>query len=260
MPRDKKRKQHKRPTKKLFFERPYGVKLEELLDIYLDVIGNSDAEIDMKIDKISISLIGDRSNNDMIASKLQELQGQLMKATTPDANGNYFYEQELFPLIFNNPIQTRFLADILAVFKYTSELTEDKTIITNASLYDVQRLQKIGYSSLNQSPKDQNKDIQRFALLNSLKLSKSPEEILQLGIANGLLFEKEGKIHFSNTREKTQEGLNEILIDLSFTSDSTDQEVISTLDPEIEGLGFQGGKIVFVNDIKKNDRKRKANS
>lgn len=255
MPQNKKRKQHKRSSKKLFFDRPYGVKLEELLDFYLKVIGDVDAEIDMKIDKVSITLTADRSNNERIAHQLQELQGQLLKATNPDGNGNYQYEQDLFHLIFSNPIQTKFLVDILKVFDYSSELTENKSIITTAPLFEIQRLQKLGYSSTQQVSSDQNKDIQRFAILLSLRSGKSFEEVLQLGIANGLLIEKDGKLHFSDTRENIQNELLEIVEDLSIGSDIAHEIVSSdTAEKEFGGFGFDGGKIVFINS--NNDRKR----
>ncbi len=55
MTRKKKQREQRGSRRKLHFERPYGVKLEDLLDFYMRIIGEMDAELDMKIDNISIS-------------------------------------------------------------------------------------------------------------------------------------------------------------------------------------------------------------
>ncbi|MHA2100585.1 MAG: DUF2067 family protein [Candidatus Kariarchaeaceae archaeon] len=253
MTRKKKQREDKLPRRKLFFDRPYGVKLEELLDIYMEVIGNIDAELDMKIDKISITLSANKSEIDKKVLKLQTLQGQLMKATNGGERSFYEYEQGLFQHIFKSQIQTKFLSQILSVHNYHSELTEDKTIITDAPLNELRRLQALGFTLIQQSPQNQNKDIQRFTTLVSMKTGKSQGEILELCTANGLLFEKDDKLRFSDDKDKILNQIMEIAEDLSLSSDIA-EDILSDDDTDIPGFGFDGGKIVFINSS--NDRER----
>lgn len=246
MTRKKKQREDRRPRRKLHFERPYGVKLEDLLELYMHIVGEMDAELDMKIDKITISLEGNRTELEKTVSELQILQGQLIGATTADENGNYSYEQGLFLHIFKSQIQTQFLTQVIAANNYHSELTEGKTIISNIPLYELKQLQAESYKSINEAPTDQHKDIQKFVSIVSMKTGKLHDEILQLGIANELFTQKDDKLHFANSQEKVMEQIIEIINELSSgTSEEVDSLV--TDDENLGGFGFDGGKIVFVN-------------
>jgi hypothetical protein len=253
MTRRKKKREDKFPQRKLFFDRPYGIKLEDLLDYYMHVIGHMDAELDMKIDKISITLSANKSEIENTVSKLQTLQGQLLKATNVDENTYFHYEQGLFQHIFKTQIQTKFLSQVLSVHNYHSELTEDKTIITDAPLHELRRLQALGFSSMQQSPSGQNKDVQRFSSLVSIKTGKPHDEVLELCIANGLMVEQDDRLRFTDNKEKVLDQIMELVEDLSISSDLA-EDIIIDKDTEIPGFGFDGGKIVFINSS--NDRER----
>lgn len=259
MTRKKKSGEKRKPRHKLHFERPYGVKLEDLLDYYMRIIGDIDTELDMKIDKITITLEANKAELEKTVSNLQILQGQLIRATSQDENGNYTYEQGLFLFIFKSQIQTKFLSQIIRSYDYHSDLNEDKTIVSDISLYELQRIQNIGFHSINKAPRDQNKDIQNFASIVSMKTGRAHDEILQLGIANGLLSNKEGLMHFTDEPNKIMEKIIGIASDLSITPSHSD-DLQSADDEKFGGFGFEGGKIVFVGDRSRNDHERKANS
>lgn len=253
MTRKKKSGEQRKPRRKLHFERPYGVKLEDLLDYYMRIIGDVDTELDMKIDKITITLEANKAELEKTVSNLQILQGQLVRATTQDGNGNYSYEQGLSLFIFKSQIQTKFLSQIIRSYDYHSDLTDDKTIVSDISLYELQRMQNIGYHSINNAPRDQNKDIQNFASIVSMKIGRDHDEVLQLGIANGLLSKKDGNLHFTDEPDKIMEQIIEIALDLS-TTPSPIEDLSGGEDAQFAGFGFDGGKIVFVNAS--NDQER----
>ncbi|MCE7733943.1 MAG: DUF2067 domain-containing protein [Candidatus Heimdallarchaeota archaeon] len=253
MPRTKKSGEQRKPRRKLHFERPYDVKLEDLLDYYMRIIGDVDTELDMKIDKITITLEANKAELEKTVMNLQILQGQLIRATTEDENGNYNYEQGLFLFIFKSQIQTKFLSQIIKSYNYHSDLTDSKTIVSNISLDELQRIQDIGFHSINNAPRDQNKDIQNFASIVSMKTGRAHDEVLQLGIANELLSEKDGNLHFTDDPNKVMEQIIEIAEDLSITPTST-QDIPSVDDEKFGGFGFDGGKIVFVDASNDHER------
>ncbi|MFV2016121.1 MAG: hypothetical protein ACC656_11870, partial [Candidatus Heimdallarchaeota archaeon] len=84
------------------------------------------------------------------------------------------------------------------------------------------------------------------ASILNMKTGRSHNEILQLGLVNGLLMEKDTKLHFTNNRDKVMKQFMEIVEDLSIKPVMT-QDFLSDDNEQYGGFGFDGGKIVFVN-------------
>ena len=244
MSKRRKTRSHRGQSKQIILDKPEGISLDLLLELYLSVVGDYDLDLDMKLDKIKLVLSGDKIKNEKISQNLLKLQGQLLRATRSDMSGMYHYEQSLFPHLFKTQVSTRLLKDGLTVLGYNCKLTEDKTLICELNIKQLISAQKQIQQTTIQLPNTENKDIQNFLALVNLRTQRTVDQIIEKGIDLGVLGEKDGKLFFASDRDISFEKLVEGLSSEPYVK----LELESLEESEVDDFGFKGGKIVFINE------------
>jgi hypothetical protein len=213
----------------------------------MNIIGNIDVVIESRLERLSIQISGSQEQVDRISDRLIILEKQLTNATIATVHGFYSYESELLFKLFPTQLQLGYLARVLENHGYEVEIENNNTLVTNAKLLDLREIHELAVTSIQEAPPEQNKDIRRFLSVFAMKLQSSHELIMDLASQEGIISKKQGMYQFAMDSKDAYQKMHSIfekapVVDLPHKVD----------EPEIDlaGLGFDGGKIVFIKNGK----------
>ncbi len=251
-PKKRKKKSRYLQTRRLFFNISDSFEKQQFLDLAMEIIGNCDVTIETRLERISIEFQGNPGQIDKIQNDLIILEKQLSKAFNSDIKGFYTYEHKILNKLLSNQLQIKYFVRVIKINGYEANIENSNSLLTNAPFDELKKINQSAAQSLNFAPIMQNKDIRRFLSTFSMKTGKDHSDIARLAVDNNIISERDSIYHFSLDIDEAYNKL-ENKLRKDFPISSTMEDTVSK--EQFKGLGFDGGKIVFISkDGKEQDQ------
>lgn len=239
------KKTHRLQTRRLVFNTDTNFDKELFLEFGLDIIGNCDVNLESRLNRLSIQISGNPDVIDRISNRLIILEKQLSRAISPSFDGYYYYENEILAKLFPNQLQLKYFVSSIQVKGYEAFIQNSNTLATNAPFKELQDIHRLSVVALDKAPSMQNKDIQKFLSIFSMRTGESHEVIANIAMKNNIISERDAIYHFAMDVNDAYDKMTNKIKDYNI------DEIIESFNDPLDDISvFEGGKIVIIKDGK----------
>ncbi len=233
-------------TKNLHFKIPKSIGKQIFMENATKITKDMNLNIDGSLDKITITLQGDRYKVMTIAESLKKLEAEIINAFSSDTNGYYFYGNEFLRIALKPPLQKDFIFKALELSNEPSELSNHgiKSTATFKKLSDIHKL--IIQIIRQNNHRIENSGVYKFLILVQFNTGKTEFQAEKWAIDTGILHIVNGNLEFKIPLSDAYNILaNEQKDETIKITPPSDKDMLHEI-----GINeiFEGGKIIFLKN------------